>query len=117
MTVHDVPIHDFHAHVYYRDDTERARAAILRDAITARFTVTMGRWHDAPVGPHPVPMYQVAFAPDLFAVIMPWLMLNRDGLTVLVHPETGRPRDDHLVHAAWLGAILPLDGAVLPETG
>lgn len=117
MTVNDVPIHDFHAHVYYRDATERARAAILRDAITTRFTVTMGRWHDVPVGPHPVPMYQVAFAPDLFAAIMPWLMLNRDGLTVLVHPETGRPRDDHLVHAAWLGAVLPLDGAVLPETG
>ena len=61
-------------------------------------------------------MYQVAFAAELFADVLPWLMLNRAGLTVLVHPETGRPRDDHLHHAAWLGAVLPLDGSVLPET-
>jgi DOPA 4,5-dioxygenase len=61
-------------------------------------------------------MYQVAFSPDLFAEFVPWLMLNRDSLAVLVHPETGRPRDDHLTHALWLGEVLPLDASVLPET-
>ena len=110
-------VETFHAHVYYRDAAERERAAALRAAIEARFTVVMGRWRDDPVGPHPVPMYQVAFAPELFSTLMPWLMLNRDGLTVLVHPETGRPRDNHLLHAAWLGAVLPLNGDVLPEVG
>ena len=60
-------------------------------------------------------MFQVAFAPAVFAQIMPWLMLNRAGLAVLVHPETGRPRDNHLLHAAWLGEVLRLDGSVLPE--
>ena len=43
-------------------------------------------------------------------------MLNRQGLIVLVHPETDRPRDDHLLHALWLGERLPLNGAILPET-
>ena len=41
--------------------------------------------------------------------------LDLQGLTVLVHPETGWPRADHLVHALWLGAVLPLKAEVLPE--
>jgi aromatic ring-cleaving dioxygenase len=39
---------------------------------------------------------------------VPWLMLNRDGLTVLLHPETGDDLTDHTAHAAWFGAALPL---------
>ena len=37
----------------------------------------------------------------------------RDGLTVLVHPETGKAKDDHLHHAVWMGEVLPLDASVL----
>nr|ART35851.1 B303 [uncultured bacterium] len=44
----------------------------------------------------------------MFASFMPWLMLNRDGLTVLVHPGTGNGYADHTKHAAWLGGMLPL---------
>jgi aromatic ring-cleaving dioxygenase len=32
---------------------------------------------------------------------------NRDGLTVLLHPETGDDYVDHSAHAAWFGAVLP----------
>ena len=35
-------------------------------------------------------------------------MLNRDGLTVLLHPQTGDGYTDHTAHAAWFGAMLPL---------
>jgi DOPA 4,5-dioxygenase len=61
-------------------------------------------------------MYQVAFAPSLFATLAPWLALNQSGLTILLHPETGRPRQDHTDHALWMGAILPLNADILPET-
>ena len=44
----------------------------------------------------------------LLASFLPWLMLNRDGLTILVHPETGDDLADHTDHAAWLGGILRL---------
>jgi DOPA 4,5-dioxygenase len=40
-------------------------------------------------------------------------MLNRQGLSVLVHPNTGRSLDDHLVHALWLGDRLSIRSAVL----
>ncbi len=90
---------------------------MLREWVEARFpTVRMGRWHDVTVGPHTQAMYQIAFETALFPTLVPFLMLNRHGLTILVHPETGRPRDDHLIHALWLGAVLELNGAILPET-
>ena len=44
-------------------------------------------------------MYQVAFAPEEFGRLVPWLMLNRGGLDVLVHPQTGDGYADHTEHA------------------
>jgi aromatic ring-cleaving dioxygenase len=76
--------------------------------------VQLGRIHDGPVGPHGAPMYQVAFAPDVFAALTPWLMLNRLDLSVLVHPNTGRARDDHRMHALWLGQHVPIHAETLP---
>ena len=58
-------------------------------------------------------MYQLAFAPERLATLLPWLLLNRRGLTVLVHPETGEDYRDHSRHAAWMGAVLPLRLEVL----
>lgn len=105
----------WHAHVYYTPET-RESAARLREAIGARFPdAVLGRWHDVKVGPHPMAMYQIAFAPALFPALVPFLALNRDGLDVLVHPETGRQKADHLHHALWMGAVLDLDASVLPD--
>lgn len=98
----------YHAHIYYAPAT-RQSATVLRTALVARFTVRLGRWRDEPVGPHPAPMFQVAFAPAEFAAIVPWLMLNRRGHAILVHPETGDALADHRDHPLWLGAPLALD--------
>jgi DOPA 4,5-dioxygenase len=98
----------YHAHIYY-DPGTRDRAARLRERVAAAFPAAiLGRWHDAPVGPHPQSMYQIAFPREMLAAFVPWLMLNRDGLTVLLHPETGNDYVDHSDHAAWFGAVLPL---------
>lgn len=102
----------YHAHVYY-DGASKERAARLRERLAQRFSVTLGRWHDAPVGPHPHASYQVAFAPPLFGDLVPWLALNRDGLTVLVHPETGDEVADHTAHAMWMGEMPALDLSAL----
>ena len=61
-----------------------------------------------PVGPHPRAMYQVAFSATILGSLLPWLMLNRDGLTILLHPETGDDYADHANHAVWFGEVLPL---------
>jgi aromatic ring-cleaving dioxygenase len=101
-------IEGYHAHVYYNPDS-RDLAERLREAIGTAFTVQLGRWHDRPVGPHPQSMYQVAFEVAEFSRLVPWLMLNRCGLDVLVHPLTGDDYEDHARHALWLGRKLELD--------
>lgn len=105
-------IEGYHAHIYYAPET-RDRAARLRAAIERSFPTRLGRWHDKPVGPHPISMYQVAFAVEEFPRLVPWLMLNRDGLRVLVHPETGNDYADHTDFALWLGEPVPLKLDVL----
>ena len=101
------PVTGYHAHIYY-DEASRSDAAVVREALAAHFSVRLGRWRDEPVGPHPQAMYQVAFAPDEFARIVPWLMVHRRGLTILVHPETGEAVGDHGERALWMGRKLRL---------
>lgn len=105
-------IKSFHAHVYY-DAATKCAAARIREAVEARFEVVMGRWHDKPVGPHPMWSYQIAFAAELFGEIIPFLALNREGLTVFVHPNTGDALRDHTAHVMWLGESQELDLSTL----
>jgi DOPA 4,5-dioxygenase len=102
----------YHAHIYY-DAASRPAAERLRNEIESRFDVVMGRWREEPVGPHPQPMYQVKFDPPEFARIVPWLMINRAGLNILVHPDTGDAYADHVVNPVWLGEKLKLNAEIL----
>ncbi len=61
-------------------------------------------------------MYQIAFPPLLLASFLPWLMLNRDGLSILLHPGTGDAYADHIDYAVWLGSVLPLRMNVLRKS-
>ncbi len=102
-------IEHYHAHIYYDPASTKGRASALRERVAAEFPqAKIGRWHDELVGPHPRSMYQIAFPRDIFATFVPWLMLNRDGLTILLHPETGDDYVDHTAHAVWFGQILKL---------
>ena len=104
-------IASYHTHVYYEPATRQSAAAI-RTGLIARFPVRLGRWRDKLVGPHPMHMFQVAFEPDCFAALVPWLMLNRRGHAVLVHPNTGDDLADHRDYPLWLGEKLALDFSV-----
>ena len=106
----------WHAHVYFEPASTRAQAERVREGVARRFKVQLGRWHEVPIGPHTQAMYQVAFDVGVFADLVPWLALHRDGLSVLVHPNTLAPRTDNSAHALWLGPALPLRLDALPES-
>ena len=101
-------IEGYHAHVYF--DAESAGAAQkLRAHIEEKFDVEMGRFHEKFVGPHPRWSYQLAFKADQFQKIIPWLMVNRKGLTVFVHATSGDHLIDHTDYVCWLGESIPLN--------
>jgi DOPA 4,5-dioxygenase len=100
-------IDGYHAHVYYNPET-RPRAERLRQEIAATLGVEVRELSDEPRGPHPVAQFRFTFTAAQFDSVVPWLMLNREGLDVLVHPLTDNSYDDHSRYAVWLGKPVPL---------
>jgi DOPA 4,5-dioxygenase len=101
-------IKGFHAHVYFDGETvEQARA--LRERISEEFDYAVGRFHEQNVGPHPRWSFQIAFKADAFGTVVPWLALNRKGLTVFVHGLSGDDIYDHTELVMWLGDSLALN--------
>jgi aromatic ring-cleaving dioxygenase/catechol 2,3-dioxygenase-like lactoylglutathione lyase family enzyme len=106
-TTEPTPLNGYHAHLYY-DAATRPVAERLADAIGRKFPVEFGGFRDGPVGPHPIANLQIIFAAAEFTNLVPWLMLNREGLDVLIHPLSDDSVDDHSRYALWLGTPVPL---------
>jgi len=110
-----IEISGYHAHVYY-DPATRPHAERLAETIGKEFPVQFGGLHDGPVGPHPIANLQIIFTVAEFQNVVPWLMLNRKGLDVLIHPLTDDSVEDHSRYALWLGTPVPLKLAALRPT-
>lgn len=107
-------ISSWHAHVYF-DAGSRDAAWTLREVIKVELAgqIEMGRFHERPVGPHPMWSYQLAFPAANFAGVVGWLTLNHGALDVFVHPNTGDALRDHRDRALWLGRSHTLNLAAL----
>ena len=109
------------AHVYY-SDADRAAASGLRTQFVRMAeagddppVLFVGRMMDRPVGPHPLPQFEVHFRERSLEEIA--ALLEASGLRALVHPLTDDDLADHTVHARWIGAPLALDVATLDPPG
>ena len=103
---------NYHSHIYF-EPASRETALWVRKEITAWFAVSASRLIDEAIGPHPTGMFEADFGARDFGVVVPWLMANRRGLSVLVHPCSGDDLLDHTDYALWLGPVLPLNLEIL----
>jgi len=101
-------IRDFHAHIYF-DPDQLAEAQALGAAAHAKFGVPEGHYHVRPVGPHPRGSCQLTVPADQLGEIAQWLVLNRGGLTIFAHANTGDDLADHTEHVIWFGDSELLD--------
>ncbi len=102
---------EFDAHIYF-SESQRGAAEKLRKAAIAEFrgrVFFVGEMIPVPIGPHPLPMFEMNFPKELFAEVVLWLMHFRGELSVLVHELTGDDLYDHTQAALWLGGAVPLD--------
>ena len=105
----------YHAHIYYDPEKTRDAAELVCAAVGEKFRIELDGFRDEPRGPHPISNVLIVFKPDQFEQIVPWLMLNRDGLDVLVHPLTLNAVEDHSSFAIWLGNPVALKLHTLPH--
>ncbi len=105
----------YHAHIYYNPETKKV-AEKLRGLLAEKFKVEVGGLSDEPRGPHPISQFAAIFEVSEFQHVVPWLMLNHDGLDVLVHPLTESSYDDHSKNALWIGTPVPMRLDILRPT-
>ncbi|MBR9868501.1 MAG: DOPA 4,5-dioxygenase family protein [Oceanospirillales bacterium] len=108
MTQVTSEISAYHAHVYFDADS-LDQAVELCEQASYTLAVAMGRVHQKPVGPHTEWSCQLSFDAESIGKVLPWLILNRNGLTVFIHPVTGNDLDDHTKYTMWLGESKPLN--------
>jgi DOPA 4,5-dioxygenase len=101
-------IRDFHAHIYF-DANEVEQAKALGHAAHEKFGVPEGHYHLGPVGLHPRGSCQLTVPAEQFGDVAQWLVLNRGGLTIFAHANTGDDRADHTRHVIWFGPSEALD--------
>ena len=82
-------LQDFHAHIYFNPDELEAAQALARQA-HALFGVRVGHFHGQPIGPHPRGSCQLTVPTERFGAFAAWAALNRRGLTIFAHAETGQ---------------------------
>jgi len=102
---------EFDAHIYY-DQTKEEEASRFRELALSHWKgpdVFVGFMIDCPVGPHPVPMFEINFPRRLFGEVTLWLLHHHGNLSILVHELTGDDYKDHTDYALWIGKPVELD--------
>ena len=105
----------FHAHIYYSAEERPAAERLRKDFSNHPEIRFVGRMIDGPIGPHPIPQYEVHFHEGSRAAVIG--AIEATGLRALVHPLTDDDLSDHTTLAHWIGEPLALDTGVLDPPG
>lgn len=104
----------YHAHVYFSDSTyEKADSLRLKAHAHFRNRIRLSAMINRPIGPHPLPMFELDFNGVDYKEVVGWLETHRQGLDILIHPLSGEALADHTTLALFLGNRLDLNLDVL----
>lgn len=102
---------EFDAHIYF-DEESYEEALLLRQKALDHWKgskVFVGYMIEKPVGPHPIPMFEMNYPRELFSEVTLWLLHHHGKLSILVHELTGDDYLDHTDYALWIGRPVELD--------
>ncbi len=105
----------YHAHIYYPAEQRGAAEALQEEFSRSPEILFVGRLMEQPVGPHPLPQFEVHFLEQALPTVV--AAIEASGLTALVHPLTNDDLADHTSLARWIGEPLALDTSVLDPPG
>jgi aromatic ring-cleaving dioxygenase len=100
----------YHAHIYFALDEIALATQVHENIAQAIPQLTyVGDLIPMPIGPHPLPMFEIHIPrPQLESAIAAIDML-REGLSVLIHPVQHDEVAAHTIDAVWLGETLTLN--------
>ncbi|KAH0542498.1 hypothetical protein FGG08_003094 [Glutinoglossum americanum] len=109
----------FDIHIYHTTPAETEYARKLHTRIRLEFPeIRVYPFHDRPIGPHPAGMFELnVFTPAQLGALVGFLVIYRQGLKVLLHPNTGEVYGDHMVRAGWWGGEMELNSGVFRMEG
>lgn len=102
-------IEGFEAYLYFSSDQKEVGLGVKNNINKLGFNLLMAKESEKADDVHPAGYVRLDFDLDEFGIIVPWLMLNRQKLSVLVVPKTKNRRADFKKHSLWLGSPLALD--------
>jgi len=112
----------YHAHIYHEpqqraaSDALHARLAELQVSGEMPDLLMVGKLRERPVGPHPLPQFEIHFLKRALPSIRP--LIEASGLRALAHPLTDDDLADHTTLAHWIGGDpLDLDLSVMDPPG
>ena len=98
---------NYHAHVYWKNQAEREIAISMRSSFLS-MGASLGAIHDRPIGPHPLPMYQIMYDTSIQTEVE--TLLRIQPMSILLHEDIGIDHvKDHTDGARWINTPLDLD--------
>jgi aromatic ring-cleaving dioxygenase len=99
---------NYDIHTYWRNTEEREEALKLKQLLIDNSVQTFSLV-DIPIGPHPLPMFEVHVSAENLPAIKALLVANRVNCSILIHEKTGDHVYDHTKGARFLGEPLELN--------
>ncbi|MBK66849.1 MAG: 4,5-dioxygenase [Rickettsiales bacterium] len=107
-----------HIHIYFKDH-QKEEALTLKAKLAQKFpSLILGRFHEKPVGPHPVGSFLVFPKNEKDERAVKYFLKSKIGnLSAMIHPETGDDFEDHRdENIEWIGPEFDINRDIFTQT-